>query len=72
MTEELRAALDVLVDYANSDMTMERLVALLLEVYPPRPGESRASTLCRMQAETDEVFEGLIGSVWGPEDEAGP
>jgi hypothetical protein len=69
MSEELRAVLDKLVDYMNTGVSNEHLVALLLEIYPVKEDETRADTLCRMQAEVDELFEGLIGAVWRPEDE---
>lgn len=68
MTEELRAALGVLVAHANTGIVNAALVVLLLEAYPPIDGETPAAALGRMQAEIEEVFEGLIGSVMGPED----
>lgn len=68
MTEELRAALDVLVDHMNTGLGNAALVRLLLDVYPPYADETPAATLGRMQAEMEELIEGLIGSVMGPDD----
>lgn len=64
MGEEFKAALDVLVDHLGMGLKPERLAAMLLEVYPPQEGEGPEDALGRLQAEFDELCEGLIGAVW--------
>lgn len=68
MSEELRSVLDLLVVHLDIHVSNAELADLLLRAYPIREGETRAATLGRIQAELDELFEGLIGSVLGPDE----